>query len=59
MLPLFAPAEAVTRAINQAYQQQTGQAQSMIDVLDRESVLEELQKFGTKEDLLDVGGRCP
>ena len=56
---LFAPQEAIAAAINEAYQQRTGQAEAMIQNLDRASVLEEVQRLGSREDLLDTSGRAP
>jgi general secretion pathway protein E len=58
-VPIFAPANAISAAINLAYQQRSGQAQEMIDRLDGGSILEELKNLGRHEDLLDVGGRAP
>jgi general secretion pathway protein E len=58
-VPIFAPANAITTAINLAYQLRRGQAQEMIDRLDGGSILEELKNLGLHEDLLDVGGRAP
>src|SRR5207249_1294701 len=40
--PLFAPPDAITAAINQAYQQRSGQARELIQHLDRRDVLAEL-----------------
>jgi general secretion pathway protein E len=61
--PLLAPVSAVTAAINEAYQQRTGQAQDFIDTLhdDRNAVLDELQRLaaGGREDLLDNATRAP
>jgi general secretion pathway protein E len=60
--PLLAPAAVVTAAINQAYQQRTGQAQDFIETLseDRNAVLEELQRLSSgREDLLDNATRAP
>ena len=57
--PLLAPPEIVTAAINAAYQARTGQAQEFIDTLDRNQVLDEVQRLGTREDLLDNAARAP
>src|SRR5438046_4733815 len=57
--PLLAPSSIITNAINDAYQQRTGVAQSMIDNLDRNQVLDEVQKLASREDLLDVASRAP
>jgi general secretion pathway protein E len=57
--PAFAPEETILAAINDAYQQRTGQAQAMIQGLDKKSVMEEVQRLASREDLLDVAGRAP
>jgi len=57
--PLLASASVITNAINDAYQQRTGVAQSMIDNLDRNQVLDEVQRLASREDLLDVASRAP
>jgi general secretion pathway protein E len=57
--PLFAPREEILRTINAAYQQQTGQAQRVIEELDRSEVLREAEAAASNEDLLDVSGRAP
>ncbi len=57
--PLFAPAQAIHAAINEAYQQRTGQAQEMIQSFDGKDVLEEVQRLSGREDLLDISGRAP
>jgi hypothetical protein len=43
--PLFAPPEEVQRVINIAYQQRTGEAQTLIESLDRSDVLADLQSL--------------
>ncbi|HEV8607950.1 MAG TPA: type II secretion system ATPase GspE [Tepidisphaeraceae bacterium] len=57
--PLLAPQSVITHAINDAYQQRSGQAQAMIDNLDRNQVLDEVQRLASREDLLDVASRAP
>ncbi len=58
--PVLAPREEILAAINAAYQQQSGQAQKVIDQLDRDEVLREVrQAAGSTEDLLDVSSRAP
>ncbi|HEX4796576.1 MAG TPA: type II secretion system ATPase GspE [Humisphaera sp.] len=57
--PLLAPPDVVTAAINAAYQSRTGQAQEFIDTLDRNQVLDEVQRLGAREDLLDNATRAP
>ncbi len=59
--PVFAPRGEIVRAINAAYQQQTGAAQQVIEQMDRGQVLGELDRAGGdgNEDLLDVASRAP
>ncbi|HOF18820.1 MAG TPA: type II secretion system ATPase GspE [Phycisphaerae bacterium] len=57
--PFFAPREEILRTINAAYQQQTGQAQRVIEELDGGEVLREIERAGQGEDLLDVSTRAP
>jgi general secretion pathway protein E len=57
--PLFAPANVVTAAINEAYQQRTGQAQEFIKTLEQDQVLDVLQQLSGREDLLDNASRAP
>jgi general secretion pathway protein E len=57
--PVLAPAIAISAAIDDAYQQRTGQAQAFIEKLDRTQVLAELQQLNSREDLLDVASRAP
>jgi general secretion pathway protein E len=45
--------------INIAYQQRSGEAQTLIESLDRSEVLSDLQSLVGREDLLDVAGRAP
>ena len=59
---VVAPADAVQAAINAAYQQRVGQAQSQIDKLDagdRQQVLDAVRGLNGREDLLDVAARAP
>jgi len=46
-------------AINQAYGQQTGEAQAFVEKLDRDSVMQEVEELGGREDLLNVSDRAP
>jgi general secretion pathway protein E len=55
----MASADAVLAAINEAYQQRTGQAQAFIERLDRTEVLDEVRRLGAREDLLDNSSRAP
>ena len=57
--PVFAPASVIATAINEAYQQQTGQAQQFIQTLQRDEVLDVLQQLSGREDLLDNAARAP
>jgi general secretion pathway protein E len=57
--PLLTTAAVVTAAINEAYQQRTGQAQDVINTLDRDEVLDEVKKLAGREDLLDNASRAP
>ena len=58
--PAFVPRHEVLRAINAAYERQTGQAQRAIEELDLSEVLREAEgAAGSSEDLLDVAGRAP
>ena len=56
---LFAPPERVQAAINLAYQQRDGRAQTLVDTIDRSDVLPELNRLSQDEDLLDVDDRAP
>ena len=57
--PLFVPGGEVLRAINAAYELQTGQTERVIEQLDRDAVLQEVREIGGNEDLLDVASRAP
>jgi general secretion pathway protein E len=57
--PVFAPREEILRAINAAYQQQTGQAQQVIEAMDDRDVLQQIEAVGKNEDLLDIDSRAP
>src|SRR6185312_8984305 len=57
--PLLAPSSVVVAAINDAYQQRTGQAQEFIKTLDRDEVLDVIQQMSGREDLLDNAARAP
>jgi general secretion pathway protein E len=56
--PAFAKAEDIQKAINTAYQQQSGQVQNLIESLDTET-LEAAGRLTSAEDLLDVANRPP
>ncbi len=66
--PILAPPEVIGRAINSAYQKRQGQAQGVIDNLDRElgadflgsgDLAEHVARMTGREDLLDVATRAP
>jgi general secretion pathway protein E len=57
--PLPATRQSIERAINAAYSQRTSQTQTVIDSLDRETLLNQISNLGPKEDLLDTEGRAP
>ena len=57
--PLPATPEAIERAINSAYSDQSSRTQSVIDSLDRDALLGEIKGLGPREDLLDTEGRAP
>jgi general secretion pathway protein E len=57
--PLFAPRGEILRMVNAAYQKRVGQAQEIIERLDRDQVLRELDRVGANEDLLDIAARAP
>ncbi len=58
--PLLAPRDVILGAVNRAYEQRTGQAQAMVERLDRNEVLDELRRLGPgREDLLDNAARAP
>src|SRR5205085_2182854 len=56
--PVLAPPDVVLAAINDAYQQRTGQAQAAIDKLDRSAIMDEVGRL-SREDLLDNSSRSP
>ncbi len=57
--PVLVPAAEIKSAINAAYQQKTGEAQNLIQSLERKDVLAEVQSLGGREDLLDAASRAP
>ena len=59
VVPIFASRSEILRAINAAYELQTGQAERVIEELDRDAVLKEVNEAGRSEDLLDVASRAP
>jgi hypothetical protein len=59
VVPLFAPREEILRAVSAAYETQTGQAERVIQELDKDEVFRELSATAQSEDLLDVANRAP
>lgn len=57
--PAVAPLEQVSAAINAAYQQQEGQAQTFIAQIDHDDVMQQVAHLTEREDLLDVDSRAP
>jgi len=57
--PMLAAPGDVAAAINAAYQQRTGQAQTFIERLDPGTLGEELERLKSGHDLLDVASRAP
>jgi len=57
--PVFVPESEILRSINHAYQQQSSQASSLINEMDREQALNELTGDPLREDLLESTGRPP
>jgi len=57
--PVVAPPQQIQAAINAAYQQQEGQAQTFIAQIDREDVMKEVAHLADREDLLDIDSRAP
>ncbi len=57
--PLVSTTDAIERAVNDAYADQSSQTQNVIDSLDRDALLDEILGLGKAEDLLDTEGRAP
>ncbi len=57
--PILAKPSDIAAAINLAYQQQKGQAETFIGSLDRGEVLDAIESLADRDDLLDVDGRAP
>ena len=57
--PVFSPRDEILRTINIAYQQQSGQAQHLIEQMDGEEVMRELDQVSGQQDLLDVDSKAP
>ena len=57
--PVFAEEAEIKSAINTAYQQRTGQAQAVIQKMERADVLNEVEHLADREDLLDADSRAP
>jgi len=56
---VVAPPQQVNAAINAAYQQQEGQAQTFIEQIDHDDVMQQVAHLTDREDLLDVDSRAP
>ena len=56
---VIATEEEIRSAINSAYQQRTGQAQAVIQKMERADVLQEVEHLADREDLLDADSRAP
>lgn len=56
--PALATATNITAKINDAYQQQSGQVQDLIESLDPETI-EQASRLSSAEDLLDLSNRPP
>jgi len=59
LLPEAAEAGALREAIDAAYGERSGAAESFAEALDRESVMGELERLEGREDLLSGGDRAP
>ncbi|MDB5295409.1 MAG: hypothetical protein JWO31_1392, partial [Phycisphaerales bacterium] len=57
--PVLAPEADIRAAVNAAYQQRSGEAQLVIQSLERQDVLAEVRGLQAREDLLDSAGRAP
>jgi general secretion pathway protein E len=57
--PVLTTPDAVLAAINDAYGQRTGQAQAVIEKLDRNAILDDVRRLGARDDLLDNSSRAP
>ncbi len=57
--PVLASEPEILSAINAAYQERSGQAQTLIQGLERREVLAEVRELAAREDLLDGDSRAP
>lgn len=57
--PLVVPEPEIRAAINRAYEERSGEAEALIESLDRDSVLGELEEVARREDLLETSSRAP
>ena len=55
----FAPLERVNELIDEVYGRRSGQAETLLETLDRGEVMQELAALTDREDLLDSSGRAP
>ncbi len=59
VVPVVVSEAEIKAAINSAYQQKTGQAQAVIEKMERTEVLSEVEHLADREDLLDADSRAP
>lgn len=60
LIPVFVADSDILKAINQAYQQRTGNADIVVEKLRKEDVAEDIQRLTeSQEDLLDTSDRAP
>jgi general secretion pathway protein E len=57
--PVIADESDIRSAINTAYQNRTGQAQAVIQKMERSEVMQEVATLADREDLLDADSRAP
>ena len=55
----FAPLDKVQKLIDEVYGKRTGQAETLLDSIDRSEVMAEIDSLSGREDLLDSSGRAP
>jgi len=57
--PLLATPSAILAAINTTYSERSSRAQQVVDSLDVQSLLADIDRLPSQEDLLDTEGRAP
>ncbi len=55
----FAPAEVIHKLIDEIYSTRTGQAETLLESIDKREVLGEIEQLSGRDDLLDTSGRAP